>query len=272
MTSVLSILLATLALCCLDWRVTATNAGSVYNGYGAIPGVLRKDSAAPMRHRVLVPWVMSVLYQVGKQCRPGFELRVWHYQAVKGTLALLALASAQSVLGTPGMWVMTLLMASTLEFDYWDCYAELAGVCLVLGGAPLPAFVGALLWGLSRETVLLAPCLAYVAGGWVCGLAACVGPLAKLVVGQIQGHAELYCERWTFRAYNCTVDLALLYSLALSLATVAAIVWGRQEMAPTLARTAWAPLAWLGAGWTLAKARETRVFIPALLWLAAGIA
>jgi len=270
MTGIVALLLATLALCCLDWRVTAANVSS-YNGYGAISGVLRKDNTAPMRYRVLVPWVMRVLYQVGKWCRPGFELKVWHYQAVKGTLVLLALASAQSVLGTPGMWLMALLMASTLEFDYWDCYAELAGVCLVLSGSPWLASIGAVLWGLSRETAMLAPVLAYTAGGWICGLAACTGPLAMYAVRRIQGHAELYCKRWTFRAYNCTVDLALVYSLALSLATVAALVWGRQEMAPALARTAWAPLAWLTSGWTMARARETRIYLPAFLWLVAGI-
>jgi hypothetical protein len=265
-----SLLLATLALCFLEWRATGSNVGTAFNGYGAIPGTLRKDNPAPMRYRVLVPWLMWALYQVGKRCVRGFELKVWHYQAVKAVFALCALAAIQSLLGTPGMWLMTLLIASTVEFDYWDQYTEILGVALILRGEPGLVALGALIWGLSRETVGLAPILAFASHGLYAGLTACCGPLAALAVRLIQGKAELYCKRWTFRAYNLVLDKELVYSVALTVATMVVVFCSRSSMPPALATTARAPLAWLGAGWLMARARETRIFLPAMVWLIGG--
>ena len=38
-----------------------------------------------------------------------------------------------------------------------------------------------------------------------------------------------------------------------------------------MARTAVMALAWLVAGWTMARARETRVLLPCALWLVAAV-
>ena len=145
------------------------------------------------------------------------------------------------------------------------------------------AVAGGLVWGLSRETALLAPVVGLLAGGWWCGLAGLAGLVVMGLVRLRQGRAVLYCERWTLYVYNLR-DLSLAgkrkdvgpwLSLGWMVATVFLCVgmWeygsvGVWACGGVLARTRWVMMAWLGAGWLMGRARETRVFLPCALWMA----
>lgn len=297
------------ALGMLDWRVVRRNVGAEWNGYGAIPGVWRRDSAAPMRYRVLAAWVLLVL-----ALRLKFQVKPWHYQVLKTALLVGALATAEAVVGTIGMIIVALLVALTLEYDYWSSYAEMLGAWLIVWGAggggqpqglPQPGFplqaiaavaLGAAVWGLSKETALLAPALAGLAA-WGQGqpqglpqpaqviMAGMSGPvvagLVRLVqVGRGEAPPRLYCERWTMRAYNLPdlenatlrEDVGPWLSVAWTVAALAAWVWWMwQPQGSPVRDGAWVVPVWLAAGWLMARARETRVFLPTALWMAGAL-
>ena len=256
-----------LALAATELRATRRDINNWATGYGSMAATLERNSKAPMRYRVLAAWTVGRL-----------PLRFWMdgYMALKYGLLLLALWASYPLLGLAGVAVLAVLIASTYEFDYWDCYAELAGVALILWGEPWAVLAGALLWGLSKETVFLAPALALFAGGLLCGLIGLAGPLAFLLVMALQGKAELYCRRWTLRVYNAA-DLRIAWArkdtgMLLSLAwTVAAVVVALLGLPHPFGVTSWLMLGWFVAGWTLARGRETRVFLPAALWIASGV-
>jgi len=263
----------------LEWRVATGNRGRDCNGWGAIPGTLTRDNAAPMRYRVLVGWTFLAMGWLVRHLRGrGLTVQGWQYQVLKGLLLWGALAVAGELIGLAGMAMLAVLVGTTFEFDYWDCYAELMGVGLCLVGSPWAALAGGLVWGLSRETAILAPALGLLAGGPWCGLAALSGPLALGVVRLVQGRAGLYCERWTLRAYNVPDlrqareigDVGPWLSIGWMVAGIVA-VWGRGRMPAALAGTMPVALVWLVAGWTMARARETRVFMPLALWIAAAM-
>jgi len=267
-------------LALLEWRMTAGNRNRECNGYGALAGTLRRNNAAPMRYRVLVPWVLLGLGRVVRLVRRrGITVQAWHYQVVKGLLMWGSLAVAERLVGLAGMLAVAVLVASTFEFDYWDCYAELLGVGLCVMGSPWAALAGGVIWGLSRETAILAPALGLLAGGPWAGLAAVSGPAAMLGVRLVQGRAALYCERWTMRAYNVPDlvkargqgDVGLWLSIGWTVVGIVTAVWGRGRMPAALAATMPVALVWLVAGWTMARARETRVFMPLALWIAAAV-
>lgn len=248
-----------LVLAALEFRITRRNIGTPYNGYGALEGTLWRANASPMRGRVLAAWLVGWLPP-----RP----RLIAYQVFKWGLCYAALALFAELVGLVPMLLLALLIASTFAFDYLGCYAELLGVCLCLTGEPGAVVAGSIIWGLSRETVLLAPVLA-----WPWGLA---GVAARLLVVIWQGRPALYCERWTLRALNVP-DLRAMWR-RLDSHMVMAVLWTLATPIVVLAPlpapfkgTAWAPLVWIVAGWTMARARETRVFMPAALWLAAGL-
>lgn len=255
----------------LEWRVVKANVGARWNGYGAIVGVLRRDSDAPMRYRVLVPWLMRVC-----RCRS-----VVVYQMIKTMLLACALVVGERLLGVGGMLMLAVLVATTFEFDYWDCYAELLGVgCVLLAGETGDwrlAVAGGVVWGLSKETAVVAPGLGLLAGGWWFGLAGLSGPVVMGLVRIVQGRADLYCERWTWRAYNLR-DLRLARerwdvgpwcSILWTVVTVGAMIVEGRVTTGVMERTAGMAGVWLVAGWLMARARETRVFLPCALWMAA---
>ncbi len=261
------------ALGLLEWRIVLSNVGARWNGYGAVAGVLSRDSDAPMRYRVLVPWLMRV-------CRCS---SVVLYQVMKVLLLAGALVVAERLLGTAGTLTLAVLVATTFEFDYWDCYAELLGVGLILWGGEIGdwrlAAAGGVVWGLSRETAAVAPVLGWLAGGWWIGVAALAGPVAMGVVRVVQGRAGLYCERWTLRAYNARDlrlsaerrDVGPWYSILWTVVTVGLVVLDARVTTGVMARTAGMAGVWLAAGWLMGRARETRVFLPCALWMAAAV-
>jgi len=263
-----AVVLIWISLIALELRVTRRNVNNRYTGYGSMAATLERNSQAPMRYRVLAAWTVGRL-----------PLRYWMdgYMALKYGLMGAALFIAYPLIGLAGVAVLAVLMAATFEFDYWDCYAELAAVGLILYGEPWAVLLGALLWGLSKETVFLAPALALFAGGLYCGLIGLAGPLLFLLVMVVQGKTKLYCERWTARVYNAhnlgiawaRKDFNTFLSIAWTLAAVVVALSGK--LAQPFASTAWLGLGWFVAGWTMAIGRETRVFLSAALWIAAGV-
>ena len=287
-------------LAALEFRACRANIGSEYNGYGAIQGVLARTGHAPGRYRVLVPWLV---------CWLPVRWRLVSYLAHKWGLMGLSLVVARSLVGESGALALGLLMAATFEFDYWDCYAELLGVGLCLSGEPWQVLVGVVVWGVSRETVFLAVPLAFLSGGWEAGIASLAGVVVWWLIRQYQGKADLYSGRWkmrksrlgawrglkgkvpgwrywlgvvaigTINPYNATdlrrawdhKDTGVLLSVVFTLAGVGTALFSRANMGPALARTAWIGLGWLVAGWTLARARETRLFLPVGLWIVGGL-
>ena len=263
-----AVILIWISLIALELRVTRRNINNWATGYGSMAATLERNSKAPMRYRVLAAWTVGRL-----------PLRYWPggYMSLKYLLMGAALFIAYPLLGLAGVAVLAVLTASTFEYDYWDCYAELAAVGLILYGEPWAVLTGAVLWGLSKETVFLAPALALFAGGLHCGLIGLAGPLMFLLAMVIQGKAKLYCKRWTARVYNAAdlriawavKDSGMLLSLTWMIAAVLVALFGK--LAHPFAGTAWLGLGWFVAGWTLARARETRVFLPAALWIASGV-
>lgn len=249
-----------LLLAAIEFRTTRWNIGTPHNGYGALRGALARVTVAPMSNRVLLPWLVGWL---------PWPYRLGAYLIAKGMLCWWALALYEPLAGPVGVLILAILILSTIRFDYWSGYAELVGVLLCLTGQPAAVVVGAVVWGMSRETVLLAPFLA-----WPWGL---IGPAVFLAVAVWQGLPPLVCSRWWLPRNARELhfmwkqpDLGTALSLALSIATLV-MVLSERELPPPLGRTAWAPLMWIGAGLTIARTRETRVLLPATLWLAAGL-
>lgn len=292
--------LIVLVLAVMEFRACWGNIGTEYNGYGAMRGVLERSGFAPGRYRVLVPWLVGWL---------PLPWRLVEYLAVKWALMGASLLAAFPLVGESGMLLLALLMATTFEFDYWDCYAELLGVCLCLSGEPWLVLLGAVVWGLSRETVFLAIPLAFVSGSWEAGIAALAGMITWGTVRVYQGKADLYSGRWTGRQgrlmawrglrgkvpawryalgvvairlinpYNATDlrkawdrrDTGVFLSVVFTLAGVGTALFARENMTPALARTVWIGLGWLIAGWTLARVRETRLLLPVGVWIVGGL-
>lgn len=240
------------ALCLARLQFLASrNMNAHWNGYGVIEGVQNKRVDAPMAYRVLVPWL------IGKPTMAK-------YQALQVTFITGALYSVYLAWGAPVMLVSCVLLAMTFYYDYWDWTAELAGFSLALVSLPL-AIVGVIFHGLSRETAPL-PGLVYALhfhdflGGLIVSL---TGITILLYVRIIQGKHPLYCDRWMWKRNLKelrALKLGSLFSVGLSVLALLG-AWGRLGglVVPVM----------LGAGWLMAVAAETRVFVPVIPYAAA---
>lgn len=245
-----------------------SNMATMYNGLGATASVLDRTADAPMRYRVLVPWLLAPIPR---------RLRAWVYVAIKAALIYGALLTASWHLEPSALLVLAVLILAAVQFDYWDNYAELFGLGLCLSGDPILVWCGGIVWGLSRETALLAPIVGLLTLGPIGALAGVTGPLALQFVRVQQGKAPLYCARWTWACYNLP-DLRAAWrscdgGVPLSLLWTAAALLALALPAPDAALNATRPLilAWLAAGWLMARARETRLFLPTALWIAGSL-
>jgi hypothetical protein len=250
------ILFLALGLTLLEWRVCLSNMDSAFNGFGALRATLRKTNMAPMRYRPLMAWLIGWL---------PIKARLGGYLTLKAILLGATLLWAQGVYGTAAALVLGILIATTIEFDYWEQYVELLGVMACLHGGYWGAAVGAFLWGLSKETALFAPALTWSSGNELAGVAGWVG---WAITRLIQGKAELYCERWTWKAYNWPdlksavkrLDAAPWWAVVWTIGGILAIARGTDP-------ARWCALLWLISGWTMARARETRLLLPVALWI-----
>jgi len=227
---------------------------SQWNGYGAIESVQNKTAAAPMIYRVLFPWL------IGKPTMAK-------YQALQVTFITGALLSVYLAWGLPVMLVSAVLITGTFLFDYWDWSAELIGFSLALVSFPL-AVLGVILHGLSRETAPLVG-LVYalhfqdINGGLVLSF---VGFAVLVLVRRVQGKQRLYCDRWMYKRNLAELKKPHLGNPYFSIGLTVLSLWGAWGRLDGLI-----VLPVIGAGWLMAVAAETRVFIPLIPYAAYGL-
>jgi hypothetical protein len=252
--------------------ISAPNYGTPANGYGAIDLTMRREIKAPMAYRVLGPLVVTWIERLTRLPRIGI------YQDFKLALETLAFWSVGQAFGAPVAMLTAVLLLLTVKYDYWSWAAELAGLSLALTGRLELAIPGVILYALSRETAPLAAAAYYLATFDALGAGAVLFACALTLLGiyGVVGKRELYCARWQWH-YNKDLFKNFLDGdfwrmgqwfhqdifIACSL-TVLALV----QAATALQWTGLVPLALLGAGWTMAKADETRIFSAALPWVA----
>lgn len=246
----------------------ANNYGAPSNGFGAIHITNNRTALAPMAYRVLVPWLVWLIERIFPE-----KNRILYYQALKLLLSILVVWAVWVAWSFEVMLVFMLLLLLTFKYDYWDWAAEMAGIALAMTGDLAMALPGAVLHGLSRETALLTPVVYYTRTGDLKG-ALVIGAAAALTlisVRMIVGPRKLYCNRFMIREnIEALMNIHkwvpfwqsdIFMSVAVSALALAALI---------SFPTGWiAPVAILGAGWTMAKADETRVFTPVLPWVAA---
>ena len=243
--------IALLALCLarVQYMATKFNQNARWNGRGAIPSVLDRSAKAPMAYRVLAAWT------IGR--------RVNLYQPFQFFLIWIALYSVWLAWGLNVLLITSILLVATFWYDYFSNWSELIGLSLALVSFPL-ALLGVAIHGLSRETAPLCG-LAYAlhSGDWLGGcIISAVGFVVLWLVRKIQGEYLLYCDRWMIKkniAMLKELKPAVLISVLFCLLALAG-AWGRWD--------GLIPLMLIGAGWTMAKGDETRVFSAALPWVA----
>lgn len=255
-------------------QAAAKNYGSRYNGLGALEGTWKMTNQAPMAYRVLMAWLVAWLPN-------GLQLHV--YQAVKTLALACGLWLVGLGLGTAAALGLAGLLAITFRYDYWDWEIEILCIGLALTGDFRLALVGAIVWGLSRETAPLAGVVFWLREPDLhgAGAVAVTAGLVMLAVRMAVGEKELYCERvmvrrnlanlkhaWDNRqnpmaAWGHPGRAVFITLLGLGAAVSQALGW------PVIILS-------LAAGWIFALADEVRVFTPALVfisgWLWGGYA
>jgi len=254
-----SIFWATLVVSLVELQISRDNLGTPFNGYGALGDTWHRRNQAPMRYRALMAWLIGWM--------PDSRARLVLYLLARAIMTATTLFLAEAVLGD-WRW-MALALVATSRFDYWEHYPELVGILGILSGNPYWAAIGAVGWGLSRETAWMALPMAAATGQWWALMA--LPALAAVRIGQ--GRAELYCERWTFWALNwpdiqsvrARFDPYPPIAIILSIGALVVPLWG--DMSWALQRTAWAAPIFVVAAWTLARPREIRILLPTAIWM-----
>lgn len=256
--------------------IGAPNYGTPYNGLGAAEGTMQRVLPAPMAYRVLVPWLVGMGERLGL---PRLEV----YEALKIALVAGALWSVEQAWGWAVAIVTAGLLVATFNYDYWDWAAEMMGVQLALTGRMELALVGVVIHALSRETAWLDGLAFGLAGGelWQAGVVFVVGWGVLIAVRLWAGKHELYCERWMWQENVAAVrawwqgrpwwlsDIAM--SVWVCGLAVAGAVRCQVDGCQVSGVAGWLVVLFLGAGWLMAKAEETRVFSVVLPWAAAFI-
>lgn len=251
-------------------KMTGATYGNAYCGMGTIDGVLARNIQAPMAYRVLVPWIIGIAERLFPGLRPHRLPAL--YEPLKIVLMAYAYWATSLALGVSAALVVAALSGVTFLFDYWDWAVELGGLALALSGRPELAVIGAVLWALSRETFPLAAVTYYLvtedgrSAALIMMAAVCTFIAARIYVGT----KALYCDRFMVKQnwYDLKRIMASrpVYMGEMAMTIVVTIL--------TLVSVVSLPAAWpiplvlLGAGWTMARAPETRVFSGCLLWIA----
>jgi hypothetical protein len=249
--------------------ITAPNYGSLYNGFGAIDLTVSRQTKAPMAYRVLVPWLVV---GIEKLLRSKEDQRIVVYQTIKILLNALAFWCLASGFGLSAALITIALLLVTVKFDYWSYLPELAAVGAAMSGNLVITLPVAILAGMSKETAPVIPVAYYLAtSDWKGALAtAAAVVLTMAAVRLFVGQRALYCERWMWK-YNLQLFIDFFkwkpfYHSDVFIASAITVA-----CVPLLAmRPAGWPVPWaiLLAGWTMAKADETRVFSACLPWVA----
>lgn len=221
-----------------------------WSGYGAIDGVLNKNSDAPMVYRVLVPWIIR-------------DVKLWKYEICQVILIYISIVSIYTAWNLSIVSMSMILLTVTFWYDYWDWTLEVIGLSLALVSFPL-SILGVMLLGLSRETAPLVG-LVYALhtknflGGAIISI---IGFIVLYIVRKIQGKHPLYCKRWMIKENiellkkgNISAWLSVLL-VAMYLPTV----FIRPEAIGLFLLVI--------AGLTMAKVNETRVFVAVIPYVA----
>lgn len=243
--------------------MSAPNYGALWNGFGCIDLVNRREARAPMAYRVLVPWLVALLKR--------FD-RLAVYQTLKFISVVYAFWAVIEWIGVIGALVTFFILLVTVQFDYWDWAIELAGIALAMQGGLIGAAVGIALLALSRETWVLVAAAFYLVTGDLLGtfVLVLIGGGIFLAVRLIVGKRSLYCKRFMIREnwklikdirkYNIVYYVPAFISLVLTALVIGAV---------TKLPAGWPiPLVILAAGWSMGKADEPRIFSAALPWAA----
>ena len=277
--------------------ITAPNMGAQVNGFGAINSVMSRTADAPHAYRILFPLLLF---------RAPQKIKIPLYQfflSVGSGLAFWTLSISTNLVTS---LISAVMIASTFRFDYWDWIFEFGAMAAIIGNAKPLIFAWCILFAASRETAVLAPISYILFHGvdktGVALLAATI--LTSLIVRLWVGKKKLYCDRVMLRKNLSDLKLWLErinpknWQPALKIANAAScsqigVRCGRHlggtgyavladDMTATFLITVmgivssvflgfpnclpW--LALLAAGWTLAIAKETRVFTSVLIPIA----
>lgn len=189
-----------LVLLVVDYRITNSNMGVVWNGYGSIKGVLKGDALAPMQYRVFTPWLAAV-----------FGKSIPAYLMIKYISLFFMLVSFDwwlKCLGLDALLGTTILAATlpiTILFDYHDSYWEIGFLALAFG----IIYTGGNIWilaivsffaSLNRESAVLVPVGMILTGNFLVALflAAIVG-IGLVVPRLVYGYKTRYCEGVMFK-------------------------------------------------------------------------
>ena len=155
----LLLLLVAYGLAVTEVAVSAVNSETTLNGFGSIIPTRRKQTYAPMRYRVLIPWLLGWI--------ENEEVRwaAYKWLRIAGSWLSLVLMQRLSLALTGDWWLsivgamaLALTIAAGLLYDYGEYPWELAGVlglysCAVFAVYwPIPLILFA--WALLRETAV----------------------------------------------------------------------------------------------------------------------
>ena len=241
--------------------VSMWNYGAVYNGLGAVTGVLKRDTNAPMVYRVLAAWMMVGLQKLRIR-------KLESYEIVKFACNFYALYAVWLVWGFDTVILVAMVLPVTFLYDYWDWAIEIGSIGLGMTGQLDLAIVGVILLALSRESFPLVA-LAYglvTFDGLGAGMVLFAGAGVFVLLRLVQGEHKLYCKRFMWRdnlqsiRAIATGRVWLLSDVLVSLVIMAAGVAYVVMLQP-----GWPVVALLVVlGFAAGRIQETRVFASIL--------
>lgn len=273
-------LLSSLMLSRMSYVISEKNVGTIYNGLGCSQQVINKTAEAPMAYRVLFPLLVNKI--------PN-NLRLLAYFFFHSLFIFLMLLTCNFLFGIKVMLILSLLIPLTIRYDYWDWIPELAAIISCVSGNIYFALCWSILAAASKETSIILPLV------WITSSHSIDGALLLsastfstfYLVRKWQGKKKKYCETimldrnghelkawmnstlypinfageaWESSKFKNVFD-DMTMTVLLTISAIFAIAhFGLPFSIPIIA--------FLLAGWTLAIARETRVFTPILFYLA----
>jgi len=171
-TAIIISLLIAWVLDYAQFRIVGFNYSCPFNGLGAIESVCAGTALAPMQYRVAVPWMFRGLrklspfadiptYEVLKILMMAFGLfGVW----------LLASHVFAPLIGWLSLFMTAIFYVGNFQFDYTEQYLELGLWALFIYALyptnPILAIIVVIIAVLNRETSILLPVMAGLAGIW----------------------------------------------------------------------------------------------------------
>jgi hypothetical protein len=253
----------------LEFRLSAWNLKSPYNGYGMTEAVARRQTELPMARRVLVPMLISAAERLIPRLRR--QRLVALYLPIKWAMLWAALLTIAGHFGNGAALGMALAVPLLTHFDYWSWIPELGSFAAMLGGDPILAVLWIVLHALSRvETMPVAALVFALRTGDLATsvLIALAGGATALAVRLWHGERKLYFPRVTLKKNLC--DLREVFKnrpFYTSHIFIAATLTVLTLLSAIGQPTGLAAVALVGAGWFNGRAAETRVFMPCVLWV-----